>query len=281
MKKDAQNKLLWSIIILSIIGLAVSGYLTENHFVAGESGSVCDFNEVISCSLVNTSEFSELFNVPVAVFGALWFVIMGLLAWKAMKKKGEELYIPILGWSILGILFVIYMIIAEIILQALCPFCTVVHIISVVVFVLAIILYKSSKNKLNKTRMKKLIQPWITLVIIVNLIPLVFFNLPSKEVQDYSNVTACITENGVNMYGSFRCAVCAKTRAMFGDAFENINEIECHPQGENPQTQLCLDKKISGTPTWILEPEGEEIKRFHGFMNVDELKEFSGCTEVN
>ena len=79
------------------------------------------------------------------------------------------------------------------------------------------------------------------------------------------------------MYGSFRCGVCAKTRAMFDDSFQYINEIECHPQGENPQTERCIEKRIEGTPTWILEPEGKELKRHTGFLSVEELKEFAGC----
>ena len=79
------------------------------------------------------------------------------------------------------------------------------------------------------------------------------------------------------MYGSFRCGVCAKTRAMFGDSFQYINEIECHPQGENSQTELCLKKGIEGTPTWILEPDEIELKRQLGFLSIEELKEFSGC----
>ena len=79
------------------------------------------------------------------------------------------------------------------------------------------------------------------------------------------------------MYGSFKCGICAKTRSMFGDAFENIKEIECHPQGEDSEWELCQEKKISGTPTWILEPEGKEVKRETGFLSAEELKEFAGC----
>ena len=79
------------------------------------------------------------------------------------------------------------------------------------------------------------------------------------------------------MYGSFKCGICAKTRKMFGDSFQYINEIECHPQGENPQTELCVEKGIPGTPTWILEPNGILKKRATGFLSIEDLREFSGC----
>ena len=81
------------------------------------------------------------------------------------------------------------------------------------------------------------------------------------------------------MYGSFRCGICAKTRNMFGDAFEHINEIECHPQGENSEWELCQEKALTGTPTWILEPNGEELKRKVGFLSIEELREFSECEQ--
>tara|TARA_Y100000034_G_C6870671_1_gene397467 strand:- start:447 stop:1259 length:813 start_codon:yes stop_codon:yes gene_type:complete len=263
--------------ILAVLGFGTSIYLTYEHFSAGSS--VCDFSETVSCSLVNSSVYSELLNVPVAVFGALWMVVMFFAAWHAIKKK--ELIPGILAWSIAGVAFITYMIIAEILLEALCPFCTVVHVLILIMFGLALYLYKKEGSKLKKKKIIKALKPWIVTIIILNLIPLIVFNLPSSEPDvDYTPLAQCITENGVNMYGSFRCGVCAKTRALFGDAFEEINEIECHPQGENAQTELCLSKGIEGTPTWILEPEGEEVKRQVGFMTLAELQVFAGCEDV-
>jgi uncharacterized membrane protein len=272
MKKD---KLFLKIIMyLSIIGFLTSVYLVQNHLSPPTSGSACDISETISCSLVNSSVFSELFNVPVAVFGALWFVILFFLSLKAEKKT--PLFSGMLLWSIAGVLFVIYMIIAEIILQAICPYCTVVHVITLIVFVLSIFLYQNNK-KPKKKELIKVLKPWIILVVILNLLPILFFNIFSENQKDHTELAKCINEKGVNMYGSFRCSFCAKTRSMFGTAFQYINEIECHPQGENPQTELCLEKGVQETPLWVLEPEGNEIKRHSGFLSIDELKEFSGC----
>jgi len=276
MKKESKTKILKIIIILSIIGLVVSLYLVKNHYADPTKGSLCDMSESISCSLVNTSTFSELFNVPVALLGVLWFLVLIIFSWKALKKDGALLAM-MLGWGILGILFVIYFVIAEIILRSICPFCTLVHVIVIAIFILLWVLYRAQEIKPTKNAILKALMPWIILIILINIIPLVLFNISSSEKEDYSALAQCITEKGVNMYGSFRCGVCAKTRAMFGDSFKYINEIECHPQGENAQTELCLEKGIEGTPTWILEPDGVELKRQLGFLSIEELKEFSGC----
>jgi uncharacterized membrane protein len=262
------------LVALALLGIITSVYLLMEHYSTGQS--VCDINATISCSLVNSSVFSELLNVPVAIFGGLWFVVVILFSLKLSTDKKGIFASALLGWSTLGILFVIYLIIAEVILKALCPFCTVVHVLTAIILVIAVSIYRKSKKPKH---LIKSLKPWIIGIAIVNLIPLIIFNLPQAMQEDHSEVAKCITNKGVNMYGSFRCGVCAKTRNMFGDAFEFINEIECHPQGENARTEYCLEKNVKGTPTWILEPNGVEEKRFEGFMTIEEMREFSGCVE--
>ena len=90
MKKRVSSKPLWWIIILAAIGFITSFYLTWEHIVASSSGSICDISAKISCSLVNSSIYSELLSVPVAVFGALWFVILSLVAWRSMKNNDRK-----------------------------------------------------------------------------------------------------------------------------------------------------------------------------------------------
>jgi len=270
------NTIYKTFIVLSVIGILIALYLLENHYAPPAKGSLCDFNSSVSCSLVNTSIYSEFLNVPVALFGALWFVILIAFSWKGLKND-KTIPTASLLWSVIGLLSVIYLIIAEIILRSICPFCTVVHIFVLIILVLSIVLYKSQKKKPTKKELMKAAKPWIAMIVILNLIPLILFNIPRGEKVNYDEAAQCITSKGVNMYSSFRCGVCAKTRAMFGDSFQYILEIECHPQGENAQTELCLAKKIEGTPTWILEPDGIEQKRYTGFLSVEELKAFAGC----
>lgn len=270
-----QKTILKTIIILSVIGILVSLYLVKDHYSSVEKGSICDFSEVVSCSLVNSSQYSELFKVPVSVFGVIWFIILILMSWKAFSKA--ETAVAILGWLIIGMLFVLYLIFAEILLKAICPLCTVVHILTLIIFLLSIVLYKNLSNH-EKIKGRKSLGSWIILAIILNGIVLLAFNLLSLSSQgNYDELAKCITAKGVVMYGSFKCGVCAKNRAIFGDSFKYIVEIECHPQGKNAQTDLCLKKEIQGTPTWVLQPEGIEQKRHLGFLSIEELKKFSGC----
>lgn len=89
---------------------------------------------------------------------------------------------------------------------------------------------------------------------------------------------SCLKESGMKMYGQYTCSVCERQRKVIGPAFELLGEIECHPRGENPQTQLCLEMDIEKTPTWMLERDGEVIEKLAGFQTLETLSEVSGCS---
>lgn len=264
------------ILFLSVAGFLISLYLVQNHYAGATQGSVCDFGETISCSLVNTSIYSELWNVPVALLGVLWFIVAILLAWKGLKKPAVSVSL-LVGWSVLGLLSVIYFVAVEIILKALCPFCTLIHVVVVVILLLSIYLYRK-ENKPTARELRRTALRWSSVVVVITALLLVLFNLSFGAEENYDEAAKCLTEKGVKMYSSFRCGVCAKTKNMFGDSFQYIAEIECHPQGPNTEFERCLQKQITGTPTWILEPGGQEVKRHTGFLSLEELEEFAGCT---
>ena len=102
-----------------------------------------------------------------------------------------------------------------------------------------------------------------------------------KEISELDSFAKCLEENGLKMYGSMTCSICAKQKTLFGSSFQYVGEIECHPRGENPQTQLCLEKDIKKTPTWTLEKNGVELGRKEGYQTIEILSEFSECSIQN
>lgn len=167
---------LWIILFLSIIGLMVSFDLTKSHLSAS-TDTPCDISPSVSCSLVNTSIYSELLNVPVALFGVLWFLTLGALAFMALYQKESSLAITaLLYWNVLGILFVTYLIFAEFLLRTLCPLCTVIHILVVISLSLSVLLYRSQSGKVSLKSLWTSFRYWILLFILVNIIPIILFN---------------------------------------------------------------------------------------------------------
>ena len=87
----------------------------------------------------------------------------------------------------------------------------------------------------------------------------------------------CMTEKGWVMYSSFTCSACRAQVELFGQATDHLKIIECNPHAPDTQVQQCLEKKIRYTPTWLMEKNGTEIKRFKGFKKLEDLAFMTGC----
>ncbi len=125
--------------ILGIIGLGISIYLFQDYFLKND-GYLCEATSFFSCDLARNSEYANILNVPLGAWGGLWFVIMMSFVYLSFKDRKWNLLVLI--WNILGVLFVAYYIRAEFLIGALCPYCTITHIIVLICFVLGIILHR-------------------------------------------------------------------------------------------------------------------------------------------
>jgi len=249
-----------------------SVYLLKNHYYP-DLGSFCDFDESISCSYVNSSSFSEILNVPAALLGIFWSCFLTFFAIKSIKKR--TYLVPLFLWSLFGVLSSIFFIIAEFILKAICPLCTVVHIISFIVIILSILLLNSQKTNIRILDLKQL-KTILTIIIIINLLPFLFFNTVQAE-QNYDDFAQCLTDSGLVIYSSSQCGACAYQEELFGESFGLINLVECNPSAEDYNQELCDARFISATPTWILEIEGEEFEREIGYQNFEQLSSWTSC----
>ena len=81
-----------------------------------------------------------------------------------------------------------------------------------------------------------------------------------------------LTDNGVVKYSAYWCPNCLNQSELFGkQAYKELNVVECARDGLNSQTQLCVDKKIKGFPTW--EINGNLIL---GVLSLEELSKLTG-----
>src|SRR5690348_15875801 len=123
--------------VLALGGLGVSIYLTIAHFTESALAG-CSESGLVNCTKVTTSPQSYVFGIPVAVLGLAFFVfvaaIMSPWAWQARRR---EVHMLRLASMVVGIGMVIYLVYAEfIIIGSICLYCTSVHIITFLLFVL-------------------------------------------------------------------------------------------------------------------------------------------------
>jgi uncharacterized membrane protein len=119
----------WGALVAAAVGLAGSVYLTVEHYTS-PAILACPEGRVIDCRTVTTSPQSVLFGVPVALLGAVFFVVMVALtlpvAWRS-ERPGIRL--ARCGLAVAGVAMMLYLLYAELFLiDAICLWCTLVHV---------------------------------------------------------------------------------------------------------------------------------------------------------
>jgi len=59
---------------------------------------------------------------------------------------------------------------------------------------------------------------------------------------------------------------------MFGSSWQYLNYVECDPNGDNANPELCQEKGIEGYPTWIING-----MKYSGEVQLSRLGELTGC----
>ncbi len=155
-----KDGLLLFLILLSIMGLGVATYQTYEHVFLGSS--VCDISASFSCSTVTQTRFGEFpqeSGIPLAAYGMVWWTGMIALLKSQLWEKDwfstPDFYTT--GWGFLGVLTIIPLILIEVYILpqeigqvAICPLCTIQHILILIVFGLSfLILEKPIKQYLE------------------------------------------------------------------------------------------------------------------------------------
>lgn len=131
--------------VVSILGLGVSIYLTYSHYTAGAKGvNSCPFGGgtggTIDCQAVLTSGWSTILGLPVALYGAAFFVFMVAINLPAMWRAQSLLVARLrLAAACAGMAMVVYLVAVELLaVRHICIWCTSVHFLQFVLFMLVI-----------------------------------------------------------------------------------------------------------------------------------------------
>ena len=94
----------------------------------------------------------------------------------------------------------------------------------------------------------------------------------SESTQETIKFAKYLKDSGVIKYSAYWCPNCLNQSELFGkQAYKELNVVECANDGKNSQTQLCIDKKIKGFPSW--EINGKIIL---GVLTLEELSTLTG-----
>jgi len=130
-------------LIVSVLGLGDAAYLTYQHFSQATAFAGCSDKGTVNCEAVTTSAWSYLFGshlLPVSVLGLAFFAFMTAVnspwGWRA---PWPAVHWARLGAVVVGIVLVLYLIWAELFrINAICLYCTGVHLLTFVLFALIV-----------------------------------------------------------------------------------------------------------------------------------------------
>jgi uncharacterized membrane protein len=124
-------------IILAFLGAAVSIYLLVLKYT--QAVSMCVGSH--GCITVNTSAYSSVYGVPVALIGLIGYLIMAVqtLLEEQVAFFKEQGSLLLMGESLVGVIFSAYLTWIEVyVIHAVCPFCVSSAIIILLMFILAV-----------------------------------------------------------------------------------------------------------------------------------------------
>jgi len=113
-------------------------------------------------------------------------------------------------------------------------------------------------------------------VLILGVIGLAMLNKGGSLGGDdgkYNEFAQCLNDKGAVFYGAFWCPHCQSQKKLFGSAEKLLNYVECSTPDGNAQVKQCLDKNITGYPTW----EFADGSREGGEVALEKLAEKTGC----
>ncbi len=145
------NGLLYALLAVLGVGLLVALYLVRHKLkitLDPAYVSSCNLGGAIDCDRVNTSHWSELFGVPISLLAVPTYLVMGTLAWIALRVRNATLpmeratgSIALQSAAMIGLLTVAYSLflafVSSVWLRAYCLYCIGLYLVNATATVLA------------------------------------------------------------------------------------------------------------------------------------------------
>ena len=250
---------------LAGLGVLLTGYLTLTAWF-GEHPAWCGAES--GCDIVQSSRWSTLFGIPMALWGLLTYAILAGLAWRLRSRPaawGAMLLFACIGAGVSWFLTLVS--VFEI--GATCEYCLASFALMNLLLLL-VILRRPSPTPRREWR-KALPFPVGAAIVLVLGLHLHFSGVfdPAAGPEDpYLKALAThLQDSGARFYGAYWCRACQEQKALFAASVKRLPYTECAPSGPNgPLTAACTVQDSRRYPTWIVDG-----RRLTGVVDVERL----------
>ncbi len=148
---SAVNKIVVAILVLAALGFIDASYLTVSHY----------FSIPLPCSIVNgcekvtTSAYSTVFGIPLALFGAAYYLAMVFLSVFSLDWKDERTMRVVAALATAGFLVSLGLVSIQLfVLASICLYCMTSALVTTIIFLLSIRFFphQRKEDKGNKAR---------------------------------------------------------------------------------------------------------------------------------
>lgn len=139
------RRLLGTVLLLSLAGLAISFYLSNLYLFGG----VIPCGTSGGCQTVAESPYAWLLGIPIPMWGAVAYTaIVGVAVWGlAMRRLGEWGRLALFGLALAGLLFSGYLTYLEFfVIHAICRWCIASAVIMLLLFLVTLPLLKPKEG---------------------------------------------------------------------------------------------------------------------------------------
>lgn len=284
----------WIIGAIALMGAFGTAYLTVVKVLGGTAAC-----PTAGCDRVLASDYAQIFGIPLTIFGCLGYLAMAILALspfavnpdmrKELRRQLEDLTWPLLFMGATAMVifsgYLMYLLAFE--LKAACLYCITSAVFAVSMFALTILGRRWPDG--GQLVFTGLIVGVITLVGTLAVYAPV--NSPSTAGSSIAGeagppitttsgpaemqLAQHLTDIGATMYGAWWCPHCHDQKQLFGlEAAKAIPYVECAPDGQNPQPDVCQANNIQGYPTW--EVNGQSYSGAQSLGALADISDYTG-----
>jgi len=255
------------IAVLAVLGLLVTGYLAWATAI-GNAPAFCA--EGSGCDVVQSSRYSTLLGLPVALWG---FGLYLLILWTAVTLPPRLHRWRRLAWlTTLGLGISVYFTVTGFVaLDSWCAWC--MASLAVMTALFARVMLRRPETAPG--------MPWLAfarnLVVVTVVVTAAMGAWQNGLLQPPENprlkaLAEHLDETGARYYGAYWCPNCQQQRRLFGRSADRLPYVECTPNGRGGVVAFeCVSAGIAGYPTWIIDG-----RRYQQVLTPDELARYSG-----
>ncbi len=288
---------------LALVGATLTGYLTAIKFSGAQvAGCASDAaSAASSCDVVLSSPYAVVFGLPLALFGCLAYVSMGIFAVAPLAVNGEtkkELrsnleqltwFLLFMGATAMTVFSGYLMYVLAFQIKAPCYYCIGSAIMSLSLLVLTLV--GNAWEDLGRLIFTGLVVVMVTLIgtlgVYANLTsptkiavtmpttqPVRGEGWPVTTTSGSAEIALAehLNKSGAKLYVAYWCPHCFQQKQLFGKAaFEKLLAVECAGDAPNGQPQVCIDAQVKAFPTWQIQGQ-----TYAGTQSLEKLADLTG-----